>query len=59
MSATFATGDEVVLTMNEKSIPAVVVADDGGQSVIVRFDHPILEGDSTAVPVLREFVSPA
>lgn len=60
MSATYAAGDEVVLAMNEKSVPAVVVTDDGGESVVVRFDHPILEGrQTTAVPVLREFLSPA
>lgn len=59
MSETFAPGAEVVITMTEKTVPAVVLTDDGGDSIVVRFDHPQLEGQTTAVPVLRAFVTPA
>jgi len=63
MSDIFAPGTNVVLATDEDSVPgtvaAVVVADDGGDTVVIRFAHPNLERETTAVPVLRTFLSPA
>ena len=63
MSEIFAPGANVVLATDEDSVPdtvpAVVVADDGGDTVVIRFAHPNLEGETTAVPVLRSFLTPA
>jgi hypothetical protein len=53
---TFPPEAEVVLHMNEAQIPATVVKDDG-ETVVVRYDHPTLEGQTTAVPVMRQFVT--
>ena len=63
MSDTFAPGTNVLLATDEDSlpgtVPAVVVADDGGDTVVIRFAHPHLERETTAVPVLRRFLTPA
>ena len=63
MSDIFAPGTEVLLATDEDSVPdqvlAVVLADDGGDTVVIRFAHPHLEGETTAVPVLRQFLTPA
>jgi SAM-dependent methyltransferase len=58
VSENFPTGADVVLNMTEQSLPAVVVHDDGGDTVVVRYAHPSLEGETTAVPVLRIFITP-
>ena len=58
MSETYSPGADVVLTMTELSVPAVVLHDDGGETVVVRYAHPTLEKETTAVPVLRAFLSP-
>jgi hypothetical protein len=61
MSETFAPGTSVVVATEEDSvpgtIPAVVVADDGSDTVVVRFAHPHLDRETTAVPVLRRFLT--
>ena len=63
MSETFAPGTEVILATDEDAVPAtvpaVVVTDDGGDTVVIRFAHPNLERETTAVPVLRQFLTPA
>lgn len=63
MSDTFEPGTNVILATDEDSIadtvPAVVVADDGGDTVVIRFAHPHLERETTAVPVLRQFLTAA
>lgn len=62
MSEIYAPGTNVVLATDEDSIPgtvpAVVVTDDGGDTVVIRFAHPNLDRETTAVPVLRSFLSP-
>lgn len=63
MSEPFPPGTAVVLSTDEDSVPgtvpAVVVADDGGDTVVVRFTHPHLGRETSPVPVLREFLAPA
>lgn len=58
MSQTYEPGTDVVLTMTDQPVPAVVVTDDGGDTVVVRYAHPRLELETTAVPVLRAFLAP-
>ena len=63
MSDIFAPGTNVLLATDEDSIPAtvpaVVLTDDGGDTVVIRFAHPNLERETTAVPVLRQFLTAA
>lgn len=59
MSNTYSPGDPVVVSLAEGDVAAVVLHDNGGETVVVRYPHPHLDREATNVPVLRAFVSPA
>lgn len=60
MSTRYEPGAQVILSLGEEDkISAVVVHDNGGETVVVRYPHPHLDREADNVPVLRAFVSPA
>lgn len=59
VSDTYEPGAHVTVTLAEGNVAAVVVHDNGGETVVVRYPHPHLDREANNVPVLRIFVSAA
>ncbi len=59
MAATFAPGDMVTVSLPEGDVSAEVVVDNGGDTVIVRYQHPHLDRDTGRIPIARALLSPA
>ncbi len=59
MTATYEPGSRVTLSLPEGDVTAEVVVDHGGETVIVRYQHPRLDRDTGRIPVARALLSPA
>jgi len=57
MSSTFAAGSTVVLSLPDGDVSAVVVSDDGGDTVVVSYTHPRTGRETGKVPIARSVLS--
>jgi hypothetical protein len=57
MSPTFEAGSTVVLSLPDGDVSAVVVSDDGGDTVVVNYTHPRTGRETGKVPIARSVLS--
>ena len=59
MSTIYELRSRVTISLPEGDVSAEVVVDHGGETVIVRYQHPHLDRDTGRIPIARELLSPA
>jgi hypothetical protein len=55
--STYEPGSSVMLSLPEGDVAAVVVSDDGGDTIVVQYTHPRTGRDTGRVPIARAVLS--